>query len=121
VGAVLGVNFEDAAIAKADELGCFGWIQRTSRGTLVGEVRCSKAAGPKMVQWLRRGPEQARVNDLRIKLYEDTKIKLHFAYFKVLEPSRDTCFLDAPHQCSELAYASEPARDDMRTDEQAAV
>lgn len=36
------------------------------------------------------------------KIYEDTKIRLHFSTFKVLEDNRDTCFVDPPHQCLEF-------------------
>lgn len=34
-----------AAQAAADELACFGWVQRTSANTIAGEGRCSKATG----------------------------------------------------------------------------
>jgi len=43
-------------------------------------------------------------------VYSDTKIRLHFSHFKILEPSRETCFLDTPHQCADIkaknSYAS---------------
>ena len=43
-------------------------------------------------------------------MYADTKIRLHFAYFKVVESSRDTCFLDPPHQCTDInKSASNPS------------
>lgn len=35
-------------------------------------------------------------------MYEDTKIRLHFSHFKILPPSRSTCFVDSPHQCPDL-------------------
>ena len=37
------------------------------------------------------------------QVYSDTKIRLHFSHFKILETDRDTCFLDQPHQCSDLS------------------
>jgi len=36
-----------------------------------------------------------------IKDYEDTKIKLHFSHFKIINAERETCFRDKPHQCEE--------------------
>ena len=43
-------------------------------------------------------------------MYEDTKIRLHFSNFKVLDSARDTCFIDPPHQCSDLT-AEQPVED----------
>ena len=45
IGDVIDKQFEQYAIEQADELGCFGWIQKTRRNTLVGEARCSKIQG----------------------------------------------------------------------------
>ena len=85
---------------KADELACFGWVQNTVRGTVVGEARCGKLAGQKMRKWLEHGPELAEVKKLDIKTYENTKIKLHFSDFAILEDERRTCFRDdGPHSC----------------------
>lgn len=42
-----------------------------------------------------------------IKDYEDTKIKLHFSHFKILDDARITCFRDAPHQCPEFVSEKE--------------
>ena len=68
---------------------------------MVGEARCFKARGIELHEWLLS--KQSKEGTVQIKVYEDTKIRLHFSYFKVLEMSRETCFLDPPHQCSELA------------------
>ena len=84
--------------AQADQEGCFGWVQKTSGGTFVGEARCAKDRGLEFEKWVRQfsGGEQ---QDLHVLVYDDTKIRLHFSHFKILEEERDTCFLDAPHQC----------------------
>lgn len=86
--------------SKADELGCFGWVQEnTARKSLVGEVRCSKTRGPMMQDYLDKvGPSGTG----QFLVYPDTKIRLHFSHFKIVEPSRDTCFLDMPHKCPDL-------------------
>ncbi|KAJ8609115.1 hypothetical protein CTAYLR_006052 [Chrysophaeum taylorii] len=98
-GEIQDVGFPEAAQRKADELACFGWIQETEKSTLVGEARCAKTVGPRFKEWLRRGPDLARVADLAVFDYPDTKIKLHFSHFKILTADRVTCFPDPPHQC----------------------
>lgn len=96
---LLESGFERAIQQKADDLGCFGWVQESNRGNLVGEARCSKNNGPKLEKWLKAGHPAASVDGMEVKVYEDTKIRLHYAYFKILDKSRDTCFLDLPHMC----------------------
>jgi hypothetical protein len=40
---------------------------------------------------------------------------LHFSHFKILEDSRDTCFLDEPHKCPNLnSDANDQDRSDQR-------
>ena len=67
----------------------------------VGEVRCNKEVGPVFQKWLTEEALPGVAS--KIKVYEDTKIRLHFSTFRVLPESRDTCFLDNPHQCPEFA------------------
>lgn len=100
-GKVQGVWFRKSTQKKADDLACFGWVQNTERGTVVGEARCNKAAGPKLQHWLESGPELARVDRLHVHVYPDTKIRLHFSDFSILPNERHTCFPDeGPHSCS---------------------
>ena len=93
----------DAATAlqsQADLDGCFGWVQKSRKGSWVGEVRCSKERGLEYKKWLENyaGGESA----VDILVYEDTKIRLHFSHFKILEEARDSCFLEPPHKCEDL-------------------
>ena len=88
----------EALVAKANSLKCFGWTQRIiTKESVVGEVRCMKKAGSKMKTWLENYDESMK----EILVYADTKIRLHFTYFKVLDPNRNTCFLQAPHKCED--------------------
>lgn len=104
---IYNVNYEESAKHEADLLGCFGWIQKSKfSNTLVGEARCNKIQGPKFQEWLSRGPTGAIVTNFQTKIYSDTKIRLHFSSFKVLDNDRDTCFLDQPHQCPEFVTSS---------------
>lgn len=98
-GASEGLAAEDLVL-QADAHGCFGWVQRR-QAALVGEVRCHKRRGEALRDWLSTAAPSCAV-----KVYADTKIRLHFSHFKLLEPERDTCFLDAPHQCPDLSAES---------------
>lgn len=91
---------------------CFGWIQeKLGTESLVGEVRCNKRMGEKMKEYLEstlplesqiptigNGPN-ATINRTHVKVYSDSKIRLHFSHFKVLHNKRITCFRDEPHKC----------------------
>ena len=85
VGNVIGIGLEKIIQAKADELACFGWVQKSKYKTaLVGEVRCPKARGPIFAEWLNH-PNDIQLDDKNILVYEDTKIRLHFSHFKIIE------------------------------------
>lgn len=106
-GIVQGVWFRKSTQEKADELACFGWVQNTKSNTVVGEARCGKRMGPKFQEWLNHGPTSATVTRANIKVYEDTKIKLHFSDFAILNDDRKTCFQDdGPHSCAAIEEAT---------------
>ena len=110
-GDVMGTGFHSAAVAKADELGCFGWIQDSEAMTVVGEARCAKTLAPQMKEFLYTGGVKSTVEDVHVYDYPDTKIKLHFSHFKSLPEDRITCFHDPPHQCNvELMKKTEEFR-----------
>ena len=90
--------------AHADEEGCFGWVQRSKIDSWVGEVRCSKQRGQEFEKWLK---EYADNRGIEVLVYEDTKIRLHFSHFKIVEPERDTCFLESPHVCPPEEFEEE--------------
>jgi hypothetical protein len=87
-------EYLDVVKRAADDNNCFGWVQQSPQNTLVGEARCAKSKGVLFENWLKQS-----VPETVTRSYDDSKIRLHFAYFKILEAERDTCFLDAPHQC----------------------
>lgn len=102
-------------VRAADERYCFGWIQESFKDvmTLVGEVRCNKESGQDMKKYLElQLQKESRLSSIGVgenstifrintKVYPDTKIKLHFSHFKVLDSRRHTCFRDEPHRCEE--------------------
>ena len=89
----------EALSSKASDSKCFGWAQKVSaKESVVGEVRCMKRSGMKFKEWLEAYDDSGK----QILVYADTKIRLHFTYFKVLDEERNTCFLEAPHRCEDL-------------------
>ena len=104
------LSFETYIQKKANEMGCFGWIQRlpvdgnkSNEFKLVGEARCSKVQGPVFHNMIKTDCRSDRIKEIKCNdmIYADTKIRLHFSSFKILEPSRETCFLNEPHKCSD--------------------
>ena len=61
LGNVIDAGIEEYAQQQAAQLGCFGWIQKTSRNTLVGEGRCSKKQGPVFEDLLRNKAQSMTV------------------------------------------------------------
>lgn len=97
--------------SEANTMGCFGWVQALKpSGNVVGEARCSKGRGLMFKDWLENSAASGKAN---FQVYADTKIRLHFSHFKILEQDRETCFLDAPHQCSSAASNSNSNGDPM--------
>jgi hypothetical protein len=94
-------NFASTIKEYADNKKCFGWVQMPRPQVFVGEVRCSKNVGQDFQNWF-----ENQKGEQSLLVYEDTKIRLHFTYFKILDKSRDTCFIDAPHKCTNVADAS---------------
>jgi hypothetical protein len=115
---------------KANSMGCFGWVQVGGSSNIVGEARCSKAKGKVFQDWLENMPDVTRFERLvslcyqepicrcinfktytifthNSQVYTDTKIRLHFSHFKILDVERDTCFLDKPHQCSDITAGAD--------------
>lgn len=101
-------DFDRQIVNEADKFGCFGWIQYKIENTYVGEARCNKKNGPKFEQYILNIPSVNVVT----KVYEDTKIRLHPSHFKIYDSSKDTCFVDPPHQCEDLFV--EPLTEDKR-------
>lgn len=103
-----GRNLDAASILEsilneADNYACFGWAQISPAGSIVGEARCAKARGKIFQEKLKNISPQ--ISKTEFLVYEDTKIRLHFSSFKILPAGRETCFIDAPHQCREYSKA----------------
>jgi acylphosphatase len=60
-GRVQGVWFRVAAKQQADQFGLTGWVRNLRDGRVEGMARGTEEALAEFHQWLRRGPEHARV------------------------------------------------------------
>ncbi|KAF0717780.1 Aste57867_2097 [Aphanomyces stellatus] len=92
--------------SKARDHACFGWVQATPQRSVVGEVRCGASYGPHVQSWLERASSDSTP---LVYVYPSTQIRYHFSSFRILEPSRRTCFHAPPHACANLPASSSTA------------
>ena len=64
-GRVQGVFYRVWAQRQADELGVTGWVRNCPDGRVEGHVEGNAEAVAEMIERLRQGPPDARVEDLR--------------------------------------------------------
>ena len=63
-GRVQGVFFRQWAINEARALGVNGWVHNASDGSVEAHLAGEAGAVAQMLERMRRGPQQARVEDL---------------------------------------------------------
>jgi acylphosphatase len=73
-GSVQGVGFREATVAKARELGALGWVCNGEEGEVLVHAEGDEQAVDGLVEFLREGPRQARVEDVEI---EAVKVEGH--------------------------------------------
>ncbi len=66
-GRVQGVFFRQWAINQARTLGVAGWVHNARDGSLEAHVEGDEAAVAQLIESMRRGPPQARVEDLTVE------------------------------------------------------
>ena len=66
-GRVQGVFFRQWAINQARTLGVAGWVHNARDGSVEAHVEGDEPAVAQMIEWLRRGPPQARVEDVTVE------------------------------------------------------
>jgi len=72
-GRVQGVSFRFYTKKKADSLGVYGWVQNTTKGTVVGEAIGDGDAIKQLSDWLStQGPKSARIDNAIIEPLSDT-------------------------------------------------
>jgi len=69
-GRVQGVFFRENSHQKAKELGIFGWVKNLADGRVEAVFEGEKEKVEKMVDWAKKGPLLAKVDNLSIKWQE---------------------------------------------------
>lgn len=69
-GRVQGVFFRQWTVNQARALGVAGWVRNASDGTVEAHVEGDDDAVTKMLEGMRQGPSQARVEDLSAETIE---------------------------------------------------
>ena len=63
-GRVQGVGFRYAMRREAERAGVRGWVRNRSDGSVEALLQGEAAAVARLVEWARRGPPAARVDEL---------------------------------------------------------
>ncbi len=65
-GKVQGVFFRSGAKEKADGLGISGWVRNLDDGRVEAVFEGEDGNVKRMIEWCRKGPEYARVEDVGV-------------------------------------------------------
>jgi acylphosphatase len=71
-GRVQGVFFRAEARARAESLGLAGWIRNAEDGSVEAVFEGDEERVRSMVEWCRRGPAGARVEDVEAQTEQPT-------------------------------------------------
>jgi acylphosphatase len=71
-GRVQGVFFRAEAQARAESLGIAGWIRNAEDGSVEAAFEGDEERVESMVDWCRRGPAGARVDEVEVEPEEPT-------------------------------------------------
>jgi len=69
-GLVQGVFFRSQTKRKAEELGVFGWVRNLADGRVEILAEGEKEKLEELINWAKKGPDSARVDDLKIDWQE---------------------------------------------------
>ena len=61
-----GVGFRDAMIVEAHRIGVRGWVRNRSDGSVEAVVAGNEEDVQAMLEWARRGPQGARVDQVAV-------------------------------------------------------
>ncbi len=75
-GRVQGVFFRASAKKKAERGGVSGWVKNLPDGRVEAVLEGDKEKVSKVLNWMRKGPRLARVEDVKVKK-ENFKGDLH--------------------------------------------
>jgi len=63
-GRVQGVGYRLATVRRAHMVGVGGWVRNNDDGSVEALVQGTADQADQMLEWMRQGPPQARVDDL---------------------------------------------------------
>ncbi len=69
-GRVQAVGFRATAVSRARSLGVAGWVRNNPDGTVEAEVEGPRDRVELLVDWFRRGPRDAHVDEVRVEWSE---------------------------------------------------
>lgn len=72
LGRVQGVWFRESARRRAEDLGVSGWVRNRADGAVEAELEGAEEDVAVLVEWFRRGPSGARVDDVETEQREPT-------------------------------------------------
>jgi len=72
-GKVQGVFFRASTQEKAQELGLTGFVQNENDGSVYLEAEGDPEALKQLEQWVHKGPSQARVEKVEVKVIDELK------------------------------------------------
>jgi acylphosphatase len=67
-GLVQGVGYRAGFAHQAQRLGLSGWVRNRRDGSVEALVEGSEAALREILEWARKGPPPARVNEVEVSL-----------------------------------------------------
>lgn len=73
-GRVQGVFYRQWTLNQARALGVAGWVRNCPDGTVEAHLEGAEAAVAQMIQGMRQGPSQARVEDVTVESVEPEEI-----------------------------------------------
>jgi acylphosphatase len=74
-GVVQGVGFRHHTKLRARELGLSGWVRNRPDGNVEAWIEGPEETVGAMIEWLRRGPGSARVEDVAVETVEPRSVE----------------------------------------------
>lgn len=78
-GLVQGVYYRASFEAQARELGLSGWVRNRANGSVEALVAGETQAIERIVEWARRGPPRARVDEVAVMEADDAEAGIGFS------------------------------------------
>ena len=74
-GRVQGVFFRQWTVNEARNLGVAGWVHNARDGSVEAHLAGDEAAVAQLIEHMRRGPPQARVEDVTVETVEPEAVE----------------------------------------------